>query len=41
MVVYIYFERLFAIRAAVKVSPTFMSQIDLLLCRKIEGTAIM
>ena len=27
MVVYIYFERLFAIRAAVKVSPTFMSQI--------------
>jgi len=27
MVVYIYFERLFAIRAAVKVPPTFMSQI--------------
>jgi biopolymer transport protein ExbB len=27
MVVYIYFERLFAIRAAVRVGPTFMSQI--------------
>ena len=27
MVVYIYFERLFAIRAAVKIAPTFMPQI--------------
>mgnify|MGYP000076267171 CR=1 FL=1 len=27
MVVYIYFERLFAIRAAIEVSPTFMPQI--------------
>ena len=29
MVVYIYFERLFAIRAAVKIAPTFMPQIRL------------
>ena len=30
MVVYIYFERLFAIRAAIEVSPTFMPQSVLL-----------
>ena len=38
MVVYIYFERLFAIRAAVKVPPTFMSQIrSFVMQGKVEG----
>ena len=38
MVVYIYFERLFAIRAAVKVPPTFMSQIrSFVMQGKLEG----
>jgi biopolymer transport protein ExbB len=38
MVVYIYFERLFAIRAAVKVSPSFMPQIrSFVLSGKLEG----
>ena len=38
IVVYIYFERLFAIRAAVKVSPTFMSQIrSFVMQGKVEG----
>ena len=38
MVVYIYFERLFAIRAAVRVSPTFMSQIrSFVMQGKLEG----
>ena len=37
-VVYIYFERLFAIRAAVKVSPSFMPQIrSFVLSGKLEG----
>jgi biopolymer transport protein ExbB len=31
MVTYIYFERLFAIRSAIKVTPNFMPQIDRLL----------
>ena len=38
MVVYIYFERLFAIRAAVKVPPTFMSQIrSFVMQGKVDG----
>ena len=38
MVVYIYFERLFAIRAAVKVPPSFMSQIrSFVMQGKVEG----
>ncbi|MEO2099708.1 MAG: MotA/TolQ/ExbB proton channel family protein, partial [Flavobacteriaceae bacterium] len=37
-VVYIYFERLFAIRAAVKVAPTFMPQIrSFVMQGKVEG----
>ena len=38
MVVYIYFERLFAIRSAVKVPPTFMSQIrSFVMQGKVDG----
>mgnify|MGYP001195327487 CR=1 FL=1 len=38
MVVYIYFERLFAIRAAVKVTPNFMPQIrSFILSGKLDG----
>ena len=38
MVVYIYFERLFAIRAAVKVAPNFMPQIrSFVMQGKVEG----
>ena len=37
-VIYIYFERLFAIRNAVKVSPTFMSQIrSFVMQGKVQG----
>ena len=38
MVIYIYFERLFAIRSAVKVSPNFMPQIrSFVMNGKIDG----